>query len=184
MRFRLMQSSLILAAMAVGHATGWLAADCRSQSAVGEQDVPPAVSLADTMDLHAALVARLVQEEGFRSTAYLDTENIETIGYGFELQYGFTEPESRAVLSIRADSTIAQISRVWTPFNSRPFNVRLAVADMEYELGLTGALEFRTFLRLLAADSLEAAVADARRSLWARQAPNRAASILSLLGGS
>ena len=135
------------------------------------------------VDVHDQLVERLVAEEGYRRTVYRDSEGVETIGYGFRLSIGFTEAESRAVLGIRADSTLTQLARAWPPFASQPANVRLALADMAYELGTSGLLRFDTFLRLIEHDSLAAAVQDAElHSEWAREVPERARSVLELLG--
>ena len=129
------------------------------------------------------LVARLKTEEGFRSTPYRDSRGHLTVGYGLNLEAGITETEARAVLAIRADSTLAKLDRRLTWFRAAPSNHRVALADMGYELGIDGLLKFDRFLALVAADSIDAAVEDAQGTAWARQVPPRARSVLRLLRG-
>lgn len=118
-----------------------------------------------------ALVDHLTREEGFRPTVYTDTRGVPTIGYGTT---NMTEPEARAVLEIRVDGIIDDLTERWPPYASAPDSVRVALGDMAYQLGVDGLLEFRRMLRLVAADSLDAAAEDALGTLWARQTPVRA----------
>ena len=45
------------------------------------------------------VLPRLKIEEGFRSTSYRDTRGFLTIGYGFNVDAGITEPEAAALLT-------------------------------------------------------------------------------------
>ena len=128
-----------------------------------------------------AIVDHLTAEEGFRGSWYTDTLGNPTIGYGFT---NMTEPEARAVLEIRVDSLTAQLARRWEPYASRPDSVKVALADMSYQLGVEGLLRFDTMLRLIANDSLPEAVQDALTTAWARQTPHRAQRVVRLLQGA
>ena len=123
------------------------------------------------------LVDHLAAEEGFRPSWYTDTRGVPTIGYGFT---NLTAPEGQCVLAIRASTVLSDLSDLWEPFEGRPDSVKVALADMGYQLGVAGLLRFDTFLRLVAADSLEAAIEDDQHTAWAAQTPARAANVARL----
>ena len=129
--------------------------------------VPPLVPLVD----------HLAAEEGFRPRWYTDTRGVPTIGYGFT---NLTREEGQCVLEIRASTVLSDLSDLWEPFAGRPDSVKVALADMGYQLGVMGLLRFTTFLRLVAADSLEAAIEDDQHTAWAAQTPARAANVARL----
>ena len=68
------------------------------------------------------------------------------------------------------------------PYARQDVHVQVALADMAYELGVGGLLRLDDFLRLIAHDSIRAAVEDGEGTLWRHQVPHRAESVLELLG--
>ena len=143
------------------------------------------------------VVERLKREEGLRLEAYRDSEGVLTIGYGFNLEVpmdavergyldghdpadGVTQEQAEWLLRHRAERAIADFQGRWPPYADQPFPVRVALADMAYELGDTGLAEFHTMLRLLEQGDYAAAADDALQTLWAREVPNRARRVTDL----
>ena len=75
---------------------------------------------------------------------------------------------------------LKDFQRRWPPYADQPLTVRVALADMAYELGDTGLAAFHTMLRLLEQGDYTAAADDALQTLWAREVPNRARRVTDL----
>ena len=84
---------------------------------------------------------RVKMEEGFRGTSYKDTEGHTTIGYGFDVDAGITEPEAAAlVLAQLEERHNALLAFTWY---RQLDDVRQSVClDMSFNLGLNGLLGF------------------------------------------
>jgi len=66
---------------------------------------------------------------------------------------------------------------------SQPPDVRRALLNMAYQLGVSGLLNFSKMLTALQAGDREEAAREALDSLWAKQTPNRARRVALLLRG-
>ena len=124
------------------------------------------------------LVDHLAAEEGFRPSWYTDTRGVPTIGYGFTNLTAARGPVrardpggQRAVGSLRSVGALRQAGRIRCGSRLRTWATNS---------GVTGLLRFTTFLRLVAADSLEAAIEDDQHTAWAAQTPARAANVARL----
>jgi len=88
---------------------------------------------------------RLQTEEGFRATAYKDTEGHTTIGYGFDVDAGITQPEAAALLA--AQLTTRHQSLLQFPWYANLDDVRQSVClDMAFNLGVAGLLHFPSMI--------------------------------------
>ena len=126
-----------------------------------------------------ALTDRLVVEEDYREHVYKDTEGHATIGYGFNLDAGMPEPLARIVLRWQADANIAEFRRLWPPFDAQPFDVKVALADMAFQLGPAGAAGFGDMLDAVERGDWEAAAKAARDSAWDRETPARVERVVA-----
>ena len=143
------------------------------------------------------VVERLKTEEGLRLDVYRDSEGVLTIGYGFNLEVpldaeeraylnghdpadGVTQEQAEWLLRHRAERSVEGFQRRWPPYADQPFPVRVALADMAYQLGDTGLAEFHTMLQLLEQGDYAAAADDALQTLWAREVPDRARRVTDL----
>ena len=143
------------------------------------------------------VVERLKLEEGLRLESYRDSGGVLTIGYGFNLEVpmdavergyldghdpadGVTQEQAEWLLRHRAERAAEAFQRRWPPYADQPLIVRVALADMAYELGDTGLAGFHTMLRLLDQGDYDAAADDALQTLWAREVPNRARRVTDL----
>jgi GH24 family phage-related lysozyme (muramidase) len=92
---------------------------------------------------------RLKIEEGFRSRTYKDTNGIETIGYGFNLQAGITPFAAAALLT--AQMTEAHIALLRLPWYAALDEVRQSVClDIDINEGEGGLLKFPHMISALA----------------------------------
>ena len=136
---------------------------------------------ADEVLYTEALVDTLKQQEGWQATPYEDTEGVLTIGYGTNLSEGITEAEGEYLLRSRLTALVLEFAHEWTPFILLPEGTRDALADMVYELGLAGVLEFHDMLYAISQGHCGDAKAAALDSEWARQVPNRAQDVAARL---
>ena len=162
---------------------------------------PPIVVLDPIMAQEPSVldivVERLKREEGVRLDVYRDSEGVLTVGYGFNLEIpmdakeraylnghdpadGVTQEQAEWLLRYRAERAVENFQRRWPPYTDQPLAVRVALADMVYELGDTGLAGFHTMLRLLEEGDYAAAADDALQTLWAREVPNRARRVTDL----
>jgi lysozyme len=127
------------------------------------------------------ILDQLKRDEGFRLTAYPDSEGIPTIGYGHNLaahgQTGIT-------------SCTQQQAEAWLLEDLRTVNLQLqkflpwvfgldvvrrgAIQNMTFNMGIHTMLTFTTFLGLVKAGNYDAAAEDELHTKWARQVGARA----------
>lgn len=128
------------------------------------------------MTLHMTDLEREVaDDEGFMPIPYRCTAGKLSIGYGTNIQDGITRDEALLLMRHR-------LGRVVAALESRlPFWVKLTderrrvLANMGYQLGITGLLGFRQMLAALERGDYEAASREMLDSKWAkRDTPGRA----------
>lgn len=143
--------------------------------------------------------------EGSRNWVYPDSEDIPTIGIGFNMLRGDAR-ERIEKLEIDYDKLLAkEISltdnHIYTLFEpdfdtavndavalvpdfwNQPEDVQLAMVDMLYNLGGPRFSQFKLLIAALKAKNYLEAAAQMLNSKWARQVPNRAADDIALVRG-
>jgi lysozyme len=128
------------------------------------------------------LVARdLRRMEGWRPYAYQDHLGYWTIGYGFliDRNKGGSMPQDVGDLwLVRNIDAVTYALRSRLPwFEYAPLQVRRALINMAYQMGIDGLLAFRRTLELLEERRYADAADQAMQSLWARQTPARAREV-------
>ena len=131
------------------------------------------------------VVRDLCRDEGFRSSAYQDSEGFWTIGYGTlideRLGAGITEAEAQILLRNRVVSATVELDQKLSWWVSLPDNVRIAVANMAFNLGVPRLLKFEKMISALREQRWDAAANEALDSKWARQVGARAQRIADLI---
>ncbi len=125
-----------------------------------------------------ALAGELTLDEGKRNKMYLDSRGIPTIGIGHNLRD--VPISDRAVSQIFEDDMAAVLAQLDAdiPWYGQLSDARQRVlANMAYNMGIHGLLQFVHMLTALRSGDYEAAAAAMEQSLWARQVPNRAARL-------
>ena len=126
------------------------------------------------------LVSRLKQEEGFRPKPYRDSRGILTIGYGTNIQAGITRVEGEWLLRERLITHEKELASAWPSYYAMPDNIKAALLDMTYQLGVHGVLEFHHMLEALIQENYSGAIEAAKDSDWARETPVRVERVVKI----
>ncbi len=151
-------------------------------------------------DLPQAVV-NTAEFEDMKTSPYKDSLGRWTIGEGRCLETGpLTGTEFKylldaGLLSIMITSLGArhlteehiatvdnQLGHLWGAYRNLPDAAQTIMVEMAYQLGVTGLLEFTTFIQLVAAHRFADAANDARlHILWYKQTPVRAEALMKQL---
>ena len=124
--------------------------------------------------------ARLAEEEGFRSLPYRDTVGKLTIGYGCNLDAGWSQALGEAVLAHQLNDVYESLSKFW--WWAALDDVRAAVLlDMGFNLGISGLLHFPKMLAAISRKDWALAAAECLDSDAARQLPRRYKALSDML---
>jgi len=124
----------------------------------------------------------LERHEGVRLKAYKDTVGKTTIGVGRNLDdRGITRAEAFWLLDNDIARVLVELDEAlpwWRTLNEARM---VALADMCFQLGLAGLLEFQVTLKALQFGDYQGAAWAVMQSLYAKQTPNRAREIAEVL---
>lgn len=120
------------------------------------------------------LIKSIVSHEGFSPMAYPDPlTKREPYTFGHGLTY-ITEAESIEILKNRVTSINFELSKKLHYFNDLPDTAKEVLIEMAYQMGIKGLLSFKSTLTFISNHDWENASINMKKSLWARQTPNRA----------
>ena len=132
-----------------------------------------------------ALLSSIKQHEGFVSYAYEDGGGYWTIGYGTLIDKrggGITQDEAIYLLSNRLNAMIENLDTDlpwWRFLDDARQNV---LAEMAYQMGVNGLLEFKNMLIHLKARQYPEAAQAGLDSEWAKvQSPARAKELMQIM---
>jgi lysozyme len=135
-----------------------------------------------------SIVEDLEADEGFRGSVYQDHLGFWTIGYGFMVDArkgGEIPPQiARAWLHHLIRHKAAQLDARLPWWKTQPDDVKRALLNMAYQMGVDGLLKFKATLHLLETGDRVGAAEQALHSLWARQTPLRAKRVTDLIRGT
>tara|TARA_E500000318_G_C3567192_1_gene216199 strand:+ start:2694 stop:3113 length:420 start_codon:yes stop_codon:yes gene_type:complete len=124
------------------------------------------------------IISDLYNDEGFRSSAYQDTEGYWTIGIGTLIDErrggGITQEEAEYLAKNRVMKVVFELDRRIPWYRDKPSQVQEALVNMAYQMGAEGLMMFRNMLACIKNDDFDGAYREALDSRWARQTPNRA----------
>lgn len=132
-----------------------------------------------------ALKSDLIRDEGLRPYVYQDSRGIWTCGVGFNVDRERGGGIPMEVIDFWLDTLLTRLckqldlSLAWW---DRLDDVRQRVlANMAYNLGMGGLLEFRKMLMAVAAENYSLAADEMANSLWAKQVPQRAGRLIAAM---
>ena len=130
-----------------------------------------------------ALINDLKRDEGYRATAYRDTQGRLTIGYGFliEAPGGLLAGEGDTMLANRLSPVVTELPKQFSWFANMSDARQRALTNMAYQLGIGGLLEFKEMLSAMGNGDYMEAASHALDSLWAKQCPERAARVAEMI---
>ena len=128
------------------------------------------------------LLNQIKKHEGFRSQVYECTEGYDTIGYGFAVKdLKLDEDIAELILMRKLNDLQERIANKFAWYSVSPEGVKEVVANMCYQLGVSGFSKFKKTIYLLETEQYEDASIEMLNSLWAKQTPNRAKELSETL---
>jgi len=128
------------------------------------------------------LAKQLIQDEGLKLKPYRCTAGRLTIGVGRNLDdRGITEAEALTLLDNDIKAFWEELAAALPWLTQAPGPVQEALANMAFNLGLRGLLQFKASLALLEAGRFAEAADELLRSKWAGQVGARAERLAALL---
>ena len=133
------------------------------------------------MDLER-LAKQIDIDEGYRKSAYQDTEGYWTVGHGFlideQLDAGLTYEESMAILTqFRIPAVVQELKERVDFWDALPPEGKEALANMAFNLGWPRLSKFKNMLSALSEGRYHKAADEALDSKWAEQVGDRAQRI-------
>ena len=116
-----------------------------------------------------------------RHVMYQDTEGVNTIGYGINVDQGLSEEEAEVLLTMRLDQAHDELLDAFPWFENLSRNRQDALINMVFNLGLTRLLYFDKMLTAIREGKWQKAHDEALDSRWARQVGQRAQELADQL---
>lgn len=156
-----------------------------SRRAVLASALIPLLPKVDMIDINR-LRAEIELEEGRSKYVYEDPTGLSAIGCGRIVDRRTGEGLSDAEIDILLGNDIARIMEEfdrripwWKGLADAP---RRAMVSMAYQLGVHGFLDFKLTVEYLRQHNYAAAATESLNSEWAKQTPERARRVATLLG--
>ena len=125
-----------------------------------------------------SLVKRIGSNEGFERTPYKCTEGVWTIGHGFTW---ITEEESLHILAGRVSELHLELGNKWSWYDDLPPEVQGVVVECCFQLGVHGFSKFKKAIAHMKDKEWQLAADEMLDSLWAKQTPNRANRLATIV---
>jgi lysozyme len=134
------------------------------------------------MLIDKTIQAWIKTDEGLKLEAYVDTTGNLTIGWGRNLKDGIRTDEAELMFQNDLKQTVQELqNQSW--FAPLPLNVKNALINMNFNLGIEKLLEFKDLITALENKNYRAAAEAALNSLWAKEVPNRAKEVAVMIRG-
>lgn len=141
-------------------------------------------------DLFPVLRASLIKHEGYSEDSYKDTKGNWTIGVGHLLgkgehfrTYRYGKDKIEKILYEDMSIAINDCYHIFESYNTLPFGVRLALADMAFNLGRPNLKKFKKMIAAIDCTDWIIASDEMLDSKWARQVGSRADYLAELVEG-
>ena len=142
-----------------------------------------------------SLIESIKVNEGFRANIYQCTAGVDTVGYGFNVNYleedelalnnGVVEPMTTEVahkiLELKLEKLKAALIREFSWVEQKPVIVQEALLEMAYQLGIPKMKSFSQTLIYIKEDNYQQAAINLRKSKWAKQTPKRVENLIRSL---
>ena len=142
-----------------------------------------------------SLIESIKVNEGFRANIYQCTAGVDTVGYGFNVNYleedelalnnGVVEPMTpevaHKILELKLEQPKAALIREFSRVEQQPIIVQEALLEMAYQLGIPKMKSFSQTLTYIKEDNYQQAAINLRKSKWAKQTPKRVENLIRSL---
>ncbi len=117
----------------------------------------------------------IAKHEGKSNLLYEDSLGYATIGIGRCLdKKGLSDDEVFYLFNNDINEVLTDLRKIFKDFDNLPESVRLALADMRFNLGRNGFRQFKKMIEAIKEKNFERAAVEALDSRWAKQVKNRA----------
>ena len=128
------------------------------------------------------LLEEIKKHEGFEPRVYKCTQGYDTIGYGFTIKDLYLEEDiAELILMRKIQKLLERIIVAFPWFEDSEEEAKFVVTNMCYQLGLRGFSKFKKTIYYIETQQYEEASVEMLDSLWAKQTPNRAKELSSVL---
>lgn len=125
------------------------------------------------------LIEDIKENEGFNGSPYFDTLGFPTIGYGTKLP--LSQDEAKLILVSRLGAKLYELRRVQSLFATLPQDKQNIIAEMSYQMGVSGVMNFKNMWFALQKKDYATASVEMLNSKWAKQTPKRAKELSALM---
>lgn len=125
------------------------------------------------------LIEDIKENEGFNGSPYFDTLGFPTIGYGTKLP--LSQDEAKLILVSRLGAKLYELRRVQSLFATLPQDKQNIIAEMSYQMGVSGVMNFKNMWFALQKKDYVTASVEMLNSKWAKQTPKRAKELSALM---
>lgn len=122
------------------------------------------------------LEAWIKSYEGLNLHTYVDTNGHVTVGWGRNLEKGISISEAQLMFENDLQECFLELQK-YNWWNIQPIEVKQALVNMCFNLGITKLLEFKDMIAALEAKDYTKAAQAALDSTWAKQVHQRANDI-------
>lgn len=123
----------------------------------------------------------ILEEIGVSAAEAAKTGAPWTVGFGFTEGVTMDSRISRQTAERKLDEKVleknAQLSAVLSWYKDATFVTKTVLINMSFQMGLQGVLGFRNTLQYVKEKMYQNAAANMRKSLWAKQTPDRASEL-------
>lgn len=134
------------------------------------------------------LIAELRRDEGVRYTPYKDTKGIDTVGVGHNLQamplgllYPLTDAQVDRILEVDLAEVFEALDKHLPWWRGLTLARQRVLANMAFNLGITGLLGFKNTLQEIRRGHYELAAKGMMASKWATQVGARAKRLADMM---
>jgi lysozyme len=142
------------------------------------------------MGLTKTITDHFIREEGYRLRSYPDIFGYWTIGIGHflgsDIKFAnlvWTDKQVMEQFEKDFNEAVKTAKALLSNFDSLPEKTKLGITDMAFNMGYSRLSKFNKTLEHLRNGRLQEASAQALKSKWAKQLPNRSKRVAELLKG-
>jgi len=124
----------------------------------------------------------IIKHEGLRLKPYLCPAGKLTIGVGRNIEEnGISEDEAMYLLENDIKRCENELREIFPNFDSLPENIKIALIDMDFNLGKPRFLTFKKLIQAVKEGDFKKAAQEAKNSRWCEQVKSRCEDVCEMI---
>ncbi len=124
----------------------------------------------------------IIKHEGLRLKPYLCPAGKITIGVGRNIEEnGISEDEAMYLLENDIKRCENELREIFPNFDSLPENIKIALIDMDFNLGKPRFLTFKKLIQAVKEGDFKKAAQEAKNSRWCEQVKSRCEDVCEMI---